>query len=335
MPTAQPTDSPPSAAPRAQPTARPADPAGTFARTTITLVMAVIAAFAFAFSFGNVWALALRLGVPHPVAPLIAPMVDLSVVGLLVALHHLAATGVDPAQLRSATRLMHLCGLLTLTLNIAEPLLTGHHGRAALDTVAPSLLLGWGAVGPTLLRHLHTPTIASPTEPGPPRRHAEESGQTGESGDGHTVTGHDEDAGPQPPVGGDDNAMLTLASATGVLPDERSGALHDSHPAGLDDPPVHERDTPAAGQTEPSDPQVEPTAAPGKPLGRPPGAPMEQLLAIGLQAATAHGKLTRTIVEQAVRAAGLPLASNRLTELMNELRLLWASEQGRPQPDAG
>ncbi|MFJ2575212.1 DUF2637 domain-containing protein [Kitasatospora aureofaciens] len=120
--------------------------------------MVVIAALAFVFSFGNVWALALRLGIPHPIAPLIAPMVDLSVVGLLVALHHLALTGTEPDQLRPATRLMHLCGALTLALNTAEPVIAGHYGRAALDTVAPALLLGWGAVGPGLLRHLTTPT---------------------------------------------------------------------------------------------------------------------------------------------------------------------------------
>ncbi|WP_333768069.1 DUF2637 domain-containing protein [Streptomyces sp. IBSBF 2435] len=140
---------------------------GTFARTTITVVMAVIAALAFVFSFGNVWALALRLGVPRPIAPLIAPMVDLSVVGLLVALHHLAAHGTDPAHLRSATRLMHLCGLLTLALNTAQPLLSRHYGRAAIDTVAPALLLGWGTVGPTLLRHLHTPPHPTQERPGP------------------------------------------------------------------------------------------------------------------------------------------------------------------------
>lgn len=142
-----------------------ADPAatGAFARTTITVVMAVIASLAFVFSFGNVWTLALRLGIPRPIAPLIAPMVDLSVVGLLVALHHLAAHGTDPVHLRSATRLMHLCGLLTVALNTAEPLLARHYGRAALVTVAPALLLGWGTVGPTLLRHLHTPTIADTT----------------------------------------------------------------------------------------------------------------------------------------------------------------------------
>ncbi|MCX5102896.1 DUF2637 domain-containing protein [Streptomyces sp. NBC_00439] len=127
-----------------------------FTRRTMTVVMAVIAALAFVFSFGNVWALGLRLGVPHPIAPLIAPMVDLSVVGLLVALRFLALRGVPKAELRAGTRLLHLCGLLTLALNTAEPLLAGRYGRACLDTVAPLLLLGWGHVGPAFLAQFHT-----------------------------------------------------------------------------------------------------------------------------------------------------------------------------------
>ncbi|MEU3988056.1 DUF2637 domain-containing protein [Streptomyces platensis] len=129
---------------------------------TVTVVMAVIAALAFVFSFGNVWSLALRLGVPRPVAPLIAPMVDLSVVGLLVALRYLSLRGIPAEQMRSASRLMHLSGLLTLALNIAEPLIAHHWGRACVDAVAPLLLLGWGAVGPQLLRHFHTVTQPSP-----------------------------------------------------------------------------------------------------------------------------------------------------------------------------
>ncbi|WP_030749461.1 DUF2637 domain-containing protein [Streptomyces sp. NRRL F-5135] len=127
-----------------------------FTRRTVTVVMAVIAVLAFVFSFGNVWALALRLGVPRPIAPLIAPMVDLSVVGLLGALRYLALRGAPKAELKAGTRLLHLCGLLTLALNTAEPLLTGRYGRACLDTVAPLLLLGWGHVGPTFLAHFHT-----------------------------------------------------------------------------------------------------------------------------------------------------------------------------------
>jgi len=131
-------------------------------RRIVTVVMAVIAALAFVFSFGNVWALALRLGVPRPIAPLIAPMVDLSVVGLLVGLRYLALRGVEASELKAATRLMHLSGLLTLALNIAEPVAAAHYGRAAVDAVAPLLLLGWGQVGPQLLRHFHAVTEPAP-----------------------------------------------------------------------------------------------------------------------------------------------------------------------------
>ncbi|WP_406171275.1 DUF2637 domain-containing protein [Streptomyces sp. NBC_00996] len=132
---------------------------------TITAVMIVIAALAFVFSFGNVWSLALRLGVPGPIAPLIAPMVDLSVVGLLVALRYLSLRGLPAEQMTAATRLMHFSGLLTLALNVAEPIVAGHYGRAAVDAVAPLLLLGWGAVGPQLLRAFHT--VARPAEAPP------------------------------------------------------------------------------------------------------------------------------------------------------------------------
>ncbi|MFF7203871.1 DUF2637 domain-containing protein [Streptomyces sp. NPDC008141] len=134
---------------------------------TVTVVMVVIAALAFVFSFGNVWSLALRLGVPAPIAPLIAPMVDLSVVGLLVALRYLSLRGVPPEEMKAATRLMHVSGLLTLALNVAEPIAAGHYGRAAVDAVAPLLLLGWGTVGPALLRHFHTITRTETTTPAP------------------------------------------------------------------------------------------------------------------------------------------------------------------------
>ncbi|MCX5082740.1 DUF2637 domain-containing protein [Streptomyces sp. NBC_00401] len=135
---------------------------------TVTVVMAVIALLAFVFSFGNVWSLALRLGVPGSVAPLIAPMVDLSVVGLLVALRYLSLRGVPAGELKAATRLMHVSGFFTLALNVAEPIIAGHYGRACVDAVAPLLLLGWGAVGPALLRHFHavaTPATAPAESP--------------------------------------------------------------------------------------------------------------------------------------------------------------------------
>lgn len=138
---------------------------------TITVVMAVIALLAFVFSFGNVWNLALRLGVPNPIAPLIAPMVDLSVLGLLVALRYLSLRGVPADDLKGATRLMHTSGFFTLALNIAEPVIARHYGRACVDAVAPLLLLGWGAVGPALLRHFHAVTTPAPAPAGVPAGH--------------------------------------------------------------------------------------------------------------------------------------------------------------------
>ncbi|MGW5172965.1 DUF2637 domain-containing protein [Streptomyces sp. NPDC004082] len=132
---------------------------------TITAVMIVIAVLAFVFSFGNVWSLALRLGVPGPIAPLIAPMVDLSVVGLLIALRYLSLRGLPADQMTAATRLMHFSGFLTLALNVAEPSVAGHYGRAAVDAVAPLLLLGWGSVGPQLLRAFHAVARPAVSEP--------------------------------------------------------------------------------------------------------------------------------------------------------------------------
>lgn len=152
-----------------------------------------------------------------------------------------------------------------------------------------------------------------------------------ETGNGYTATDRAQDTGPRPPVG-DDNAMLTLASATGVLPDEWSGTLDDPGPAQNGGPPIYSRDTPTAGLS--GHVGEEPTTGRDKPVGRPPGADMARLREIGLQAATAEGKLTRAVVERAVRAAGLPLGSSRLTELMNDLRPRWNPEAGRPHPEA-
>lgn len=49
----------------------------------VTVIMGVVVALT--FCFGNVLALGLRLGVPMWIAPLVAPTVDLSVIGLLSA----------------------------------------------------------------------------------------------------------------------------------------------------------------------------------------------------------------------------------------------------------
>jgi hypothetical protein len=54
--------------------------------------------------------------------------------------------------------------------------------------------------------------------------------------------------------------------------------------------------------------------------GRPAGAPMADLLPIARKAVTEHGKVTRSIVLNAIRDAGLPISGKRLTALTQQLR---------------
>nr|WP_231861728.1 hypothetical protein [Frankia alni] len=132
----------------------------------VTAIAGVVVGLTFLFGLGNVAALGIHLGVPTYVAVLVAPAVDLSVVGLLgtryLALHH------GPADvIRSARRLLIFASLVTLALNIAEPLITGHYGKAAFDAVGPLLLIGWSEIGPRLLQAMQTTTASAQPSPSP------------------------------------------------------------------------------------------------------------------------------------------------------------------------
>ncbi|MEC3975784.1 hypothetical protein QMK34_10880 [Amycolatopsis sp. H20-H5] len=118
--------------------------------------MGIVVGLTFMFGFGNVLNLALRLDVPVWVAPLVAPAVDLSILGLLLGSRHLALAGVPSTQLRPARRLLLFASVVTLALNVADPLVAGDYGKAAFDAVGPLLLIGWAEVGPDLLRALTT-----------------------------------------------------------------------------------------------------------------------------------------------------------------------------------
>jgi hypothetical protein len=122
--------------------------------SAVTLIVGIIVALTFLFGFGNVFTLALRLGVPVWVAPLVAPAVDLSVVGLLVAIRYLSLRGAPADVIRPARRLLLASSVVTLALNVAEPLIVGEVGRALFDAVGPLLLIGWAEVGPVLLHAL-------------------------------------------------------------------------------------------------------------------------------------------------------------------------------------
>ncbi|MFI9387540.1 hypothetical protein [Kutzneria sp. NPDC052558] len=122
----------------------------------VTVIMGTVVGLTFLFGFGNVLNLALRLDVPIWVAPLVAPAVDLSILGLLLGTRHLALHGATPEQLQPARRLLIFASLTTLALNIADPLVTGAYGKAAFDAVGPLLLIGWAEVGPGLLQAIST-----------------------------------------------------------------------------------------------------------------------------------------------------------------------------------
>src|SRR6266550_2003823 len=103
----------------------------------VTVIIGTVVGLTFTFGFGNVLTLALRLGVPVWVAPLVAPAVDLSILGLLLGTRHLALHGATADELRPARRLLIFASLTTLALNIADPLITGAYGKAAVDAVGP------------------------------------------------------------------------------------------------------------------------------------------------------------------------------------------------------
>ncbi len=126
------------------------------ARRSVTLIICVVVGLTFLFGFGNVWSLALHLGVPAVIAPLVAPAVDLSVVGLMVGCRYLAVNNENPALLRPARRLLLFSSVVTSALNVADPLIAGRVGTAAFDAVGPVLLIGWSEVGPGLLQAINT-----------------------------------------------------------------------------------------------------------------------------------------------------------------------------------
>lgn len=72
----------------------------------VTVIMGIVVGLTFMFGFGNVLNLALHLGVPIWVAPLVAPAVDLSILGLLLGIRHLALHGAVAEHLRPARRLI-------------------------------------------------------------------------------------------------------------------------------------------------------------------------------------------------------------------------------------
>ena len=141
-------------------------PGEVLTRRAVTVITASIVVMTFAFSLGNVTRLCLGLGITGWIAWLVAPAVDLSVVGLLAGMRFLSLHGYTGAQLAGLHRMLRFCGLLTLALNTAGSLGHRQFGTALVDAVGPALLIGWAETGPWMLRQIHA--VCPPAMPGRP-----------------------------------------------------------------------------------------------------------------------------------------------------------------------
>jgi hypothetical protein len=198
-----------------EPSARPGPDTAPVVQA-VTVIMGTVIGLTFLFGFGNVLNLALRLGVSVWVAPLVAPAVDLSILGLLLGTRHLALHDAPPEQLRPARRLLIFASLATLALNIADPLVTGTYGKAAFDAVGPLLLIGWAEVGPGLLQAITALGHPVPTEFG-----ADESASRGD----HRVL--DDHAGRALAREEDTNSAPARSPASGKISDSEACAEQD------------------------------------------------------------------------------------------------------------
>jgi hypothetical protein len=137
-------------------------------RRAVTVITAAITVMTFAFSLGNVTRLCLDLGITAWIAWLVAPAVDLSVVGLLTGIRFLSLHGYTDDQLATPRGLLRFCGILTLALNVSGALCHRQFGTALVDAVGPALLIGWSEVGPWLLRQICTVCSPAPEQPEAP-----------------------------------------------------------------------------------------------------------------------------------------------------------------------
>ena len=108
-------------------------PGEALTRRAVTVITAAIVVMSFAFSLGNVTRLCLDLGITAWIAWLVAPAVDLSVVGLLTAIRFLSLHGYADSQLAKARYMLRFCGILTLVLNTAGALGHRQFGTALVD----------------------------------------------------------------------------------------------------------------------------------------------------------------------------------------------------------
>jgi hypothetical protein len=138
----------------------------TVVRRFVTVLAVLVGGLCFLFSAGNVYQLAVDLNLWAWIRPLVAPAVDLSLVALVVGIRFLARRGVSGRELRRPRLFLLAVGLAAWALNVAGAVADRDWGKAAFDSLAPGLLLGWAEVLPWFLRQFHA--VTHPTAPVPP-----------------------------------------------------------------------------------------------------------------------------------------------------------------------
>jgi hypothetical protein len=127
-------------------------------RRFVTVLAVIVGGLCFLFSAGNVYQLAVDLKLWAWIRPLVAPAVDLSLVALVVGIRFLARRGLSGRELRRPRLFMLAVGLAAWALNTAGALAERNWGKAAFDSLAPGLLIGWAEVLPWFLRQFHAVT---------------------------------------------------------------------------------------------------------------------------------------------------------------------------------
>lgn len=130
----------------------------------VIFVIATVPTLTFLFSFGNVGDLGVSLHVDRRIAYLTGPAIDLSVVGLIVAGSYLSHRGWSEKRLWPVHLMSVVCGLTMIALNCGQAVYESRWRLATFDAVGPLLLIGWGFVGPWLLRQLYDARLVPTTE---------------------------------------------------------------------------------------------------------------------------------------------------------------------------
>ncbi|GAA1401606.1 hypothetical protein GCM10009639_44110 [Kitasatospora putterlickiae] len=232
--------------------------------------------------------------------------------------------------------------LHAVRLNQLTPATAGHlhlsdTAVGVLSAISPLALAGAVHLGIHTTRHIR-PVDQSNGEPVVRNSVPVPSSGTGRSPDDGRSTGPDQTvevrqtgpnrtanrtAGPLRPADGPDRDRCP-----GPDP-EPDGQFRSDRPSAGEDLPWTDPDRAEHARTD--DTVVQEAAGQGpsgiagpspepRPVGRPAGAPLEDLAGIAVRAWTDTGRLSRSVVRDAVRAQGLTLSDERLTAVMKMVR---------------